>query len=319
MNIEIIDNAYDNFTLAQKFKKIVKENAKFQKVMILFDISSQNELVNTIFNEIKECCVVNKLKIEGEISEIYNGYKLLIIITSTNAFVKANIRVSEFYSIFLPTDEHILPYFLDETNSFNKKECTLFLKPSNLDVGVYTSIFFNRYYQFLFDLFYTQTSSIEFDFFIGDITQKNILNLLNNQNKKMNFIDIEIIKKTDIDIEDLCLVDYLLISTFNIVIGAIKHNAYELVDVYKSARENYALIDRYYTMANNELFTNLISLNFNKLNSASEKTKQSIFEFLKYFSISNEHIDEIIERVKNYSKTSDGILGYLYLYNVFGT
>ena len=101
----------------------------------------------------------------------------------------------------------------------------------------------------------------------------------------MNFIDIDIIKKTDIDIEDLCLVDYLLISAFNIVIGAIKHNAYELVDVYKSVRENYALIDRYYAMANNELFTNLISLNFNKLNSASEKTKQSIFE-LKYFSIS---------------------------------
>ena len=59
MNIEIIDNAYDNFTLAQKFKKIVKEKAKFQKVMILFDISSQNELVNTIFNEIKEWSIAN--------------------------------------------------------------------------------------------------------------------------------------------------------------------------------------------------------------------------------------------------------------------
>lgn len=318
MNIEIIDNKIDNFLLSQKIKKIVKEKAKFQKVMLLTDSSSSNSLTNLISNEIKEFCVFNILNIGADLSEIYNGYKMLIIICSTNSFLQSNIRVSEFFCVYLPTDEYILPYFLNEANSINQTDCTLFLKTSSLDVSVYTSFLFNRFYNFLFDLLYTQTSEIEFDFNVGDITQKNILNEIKKLLAHWDLIDIDIIKKCNINFQDLCLVDYLLISSFNIVITAIKNKAYELVDVYKSVRENYALIDKFYAMANNQLFKNLITLNFNKLNLACDKTKQTIFEFLKYHVISNEHVTEIIEKIKNYCRTSDSILSYLYLYNVFG-
>ena len=318
MNIEIIDNKVDNFLLSQKIKQIVKEKAKYQKVMLLTDCSTPNSLANLILSEIKDVCVYNILNINADLSEIYNGYKMLIVICSTNSFLQSNIRISEFFCVYLPTDEYIFPYFLNENNSLNKADHTLFLKTSSLDTSVYTSLLFNRFYNFLFDLIYAQTSEIEFIFDIGNITQKNILKMLENLPQDRRLIDIDVIKKFNIDFQDLCLVDYLLISAFNIVINAIKFKAYELVDVYKSAHENYTLIDKFYAMTNNQLFINLITLNFNKLNSACDKTKQSIFEFLKYSKISNKHVSEIIEKIKNYCKTSDNILSYLYLYNVFG-
>ena len=84
MNIEIIDNKIDNFLLSQKIKQIVKEKAKYQKVMLLTDCSTPNSLANLILSEIKDVCVYNILNINADLSEIMELHKYMLFLPWLN-------------------------------------------------------------------------------------------------------------------------------------------------------------------------------------------------------------------------------------------
>ncbi len=320
MKIDIIENNL-NFDdcVANKIKNRVKERAKFQKVMLLYDASSNPALLHKI-QEIKEFCIFNQLNINQDISEIYNGYKVLIIICSTNAFLASKIKTNEFESIFLPTDEFILPYYLDETNYLKSGNDLLIMQKSSMDINICTSVLFNHFYNFLNQLLNDGTSNIEFSFASFDITQKNLLSLLDSVEKNIEFIDVEIIKNYNLDIAQLPILDYVLLSALLTLFQSIKNKNFELVDTYKVARENDELLNKFYLLATNEQFANIVNLNFRKLNTICLFSKNAVLEVIKsHFETENLKLEKIIEYVKDYSKNTNNIFSYLYLYNVFGT
>jgi len=90
-----------------------------------------------------------------------------------------------------------------------------------------------------------------------------------------------------------------------------------LVDVYKGAKDDDNLLDRLYSMCNNDAFYNIITLNYNCLYHAVQKTKQKILSYINSDGISNQQIEEIVTKVKNFTKNSSNFMCSLYLHNIF--
>ena len=101
------------------------------------------------------------------------------------------------------------------------------------------------------------------------------------------------------------------------MITSIKNQNFIIVDVYKSARDDIEMIEKFYKYYNNETFMKLIQLNYNCLYNYCVKTKEKILEFVKFFEIDNSQLDYLFDKVKTFSKNDTDIMGYLYLYNIF--
>lgn len=302
----------------KEIKNIVQNKAKYQKVMLLFDDSVSNVEIGEIYMAIKDFCIYNQSNIkEVDENEIYNGYRLVVFYCMVDSFLKCKINTEEFVCVFFPKDNSLLPYFLSKTNEIDYAENYLLIENTKVDLSMKISIHFNQFYNYFKNLISGQNQTINYSQINQEITQYNVLNCIKEMPKDSFFLDVDILKKEDISYEDIIVVDLLLINAFLLLITSIKQQSFMLVDVYKSARDDTVLIEKFYKLFNNETLTNLIILNYNCLHTYCNKTKQRILEFIGFFNIENNKVENIIKKIKNYSKNDNDLPAYLYLYNIF--
>lgn len=299
----------------KEIEKIVLKHAKYQKVMLLYDDSVSMIKINEIFSYIKPFCVFNKLEITENLDEVYNGYKMLIFMCGGDSFLKCDINLDEFINVFIPTDRALLPYYLNSNKQICNRENYIFLDKIKIDENVIPSILFNKFYDYLYDLIFTQNSCVNFDFSKNEITTFQNLQII-DANKGLKISDIEILKQSNLSYSNLGLLDYLIITAFEIVINSIREQSLSLVDVYKISKDNNQYVDKLYAMFSNNPFQIIVALNYNSINTVLVQTKNQILNYLSFYQ--DENLEEILEKLKNYAKTSDGLIAYLYLYNVFG-
>lgn len=315
-------NIKDNDIL-KNLRDIIDAKSKYQKVMLLYDDNVSNLDIANIFDTIKEVCIFNKLNINSEqerLNEVNDGYRTIIYLCSIDSFLTLKFDRNEFINIYLPMDNAILPYFLDKSYR-NEKSVNdyLLLNKRIVDISLVFSVFFNKFYNYIKNLMYFQNSSIEFNFEINELSSLNSIDIINKIEKDFEFIDIKIIAECEIDYQFLPVVDYLIITAFSLLIRSVHNHTLSMVDIYKSVKEDYALVEKFYAMANNELFINLINLNFNCINSFCEKCRVGILDRVSVCEEFNEtSIKEILVKLKDYFKNSQGLFAYLYLYDIFG-
>ncbi len=308
-----------NKNKAEEIKNIIEAKAKYQKVMVLFDDYVSNLTIAEVYNEIKDICIYNQCKIDAvDEQELNNGYRLIIYLCGVDSFLRINFSTEEYINIFCPFDSAVLPYFLNQENYLSCAENYLILDESKIDIAVMSCVYFNQFFNYLKNLLSLNNTSFDVDLFNKNITGYNIIKILENINSESFFLDIDIIKSSNISYSDMILVDLLLIDAFLLLIVSIKNQTLSLVDVCKSAKEDIALIDKFFKSANNDSFVNLILLNFNCLYNLAIATKKKIVESLIAFDVKTESVDDIINKIKNYAKKDAGICGYLYVYNLFG-
>lgn len=308
----------------KRLKEIVESKAKYQKVMLLFDDSVSNSEIHDIYCEIKGLCVYNQSNISSfDEKEIYNGYRLIIYYCMVDNFLKCNLDKTEFVNVYLPRDKAILPYFMSEKSRAEKVDDFLLLNSKHIDIPMISSINFNIFYNYFKNIIYGQKSEIyeneiySMSYLNHEITPSKMIDCLNKMGDKMSFLDVDILKQGNIEYQDLVIVDLLLVDAFILLIESVKSQNLMLVDVYKSARENNELIEKFYRLYNNEAFTNLIILNYNCLNNFCLKTKQKITEIINFYEVDKSKVEDIIKQVKNYAKNGSDLMSYLYLYNIF--
>lgn len=301
--------------------KIVASKSRYQKVMLIYDDTTSNLDVMNIYESIKELCIYNQINISIETdieAKVNDGYRTLIFMCDVDKFLSLNIDRKDFVNIYIVTDNSILPYFLNSNKELISTEDYLVLNSSAVDVSALTSIYFNKFYNYLRNLLVMKPNSFEFNFSHEVTTNKVLEGIEDIKDSEMLFKDIELIKIANISYEKLPLVDFILISALTVLIRSVKTHSLSMVDVYKSAGDDYALIDKFYAMYNNESLIGLINLNFYFLSTAVEKTRDKLLEILSVsYQYDRKEIDNIIEKIRIYSKTDTGILGYLYLYNIF--
>ncbi len=304
-------------------KQIIEEKCKYQKVMLLFDNTASNIDISNIYDTVKELAIFNKVNIESEkvkINEIMNGYRCIIYLCSLNSFLSLDFDRTEFINIYFVTENAILPYFLDTKNNVeNINTDYLIMKNEVVDIEMIFSLFFNKFYNYLKNALYFQTHQFDEIFDIQMLSQTKSLDLIKSVDKDFEFVDIQILRACEIEYKYLPIVDYLLISAFSLLVKSIKNQTLSMVDIYKSVKENYALVDKFYAMANNEMFSNVINLNFNCINTLCDKCRNAILDRLSICDeFSEENINDILKKMKDYFKNTTGILSYLYLYDIFG-
>lgn len=308
--MKVLNNDFSNL------KQIVNERAKYQKVMLIFDeLTSEIEMMN-IYEQIKDLCIFNKMEISDNSNEIYNGYKLLIFCVSVDSFLKFEKNIEEFTSVFITQNEQCLPFYLDQNCKISSSERYLLLNSNVVDINAVSSIHFNRFFSYATNLLYFQFGSVFFDFEQQEITQFNLLKTLDETSKSMQFIDIQIIKEQNISYTKLNKLNFILICAFLTVINAIATKSFELVDFYKACKNEVQLIDKFYAMQTNQAMLRMVELNYNFLQSSAIKTKEKIICYLN--NVSQTELQNLVSKIKEYSKTNDGLIGYLYLYNIFG-
>lgn len=302
-------------------KKTIGEKSKYQKVMLLHDDTVSNLELLKIYEDIKEICIFNQLDISIETdieAKVNDGYKALIFFCSVDKFTSLNIERRDFVNIYIPTDNNILPYYLNVDYELSNNNDYIIFNSSAVDVSALTSLYFNKFYNYLRNLLIMRPNTFEFDF-SHEVTTNKILEWVNELgNNELIFADIELIKRCHIPYDKLPIVDYVLITALTLLIRAVKSHSLSMVDVYKSAGEDYALVDKFYAMYNNESLIGLINLNFYFLSTAVEKTRDKILEILSVsYRYDRQELNELFNKIKNYCKADTGILGYLYLYNIF--
>lgn len=304
---------YKNFY--EELNSAVKKHAKYQKVLLLYDNCVTNSEINLIESAVKGECVFNKVDINNfDYKLVYDGYKMLIFLCGVDSFIKIKFDVSEFVNFFFCIDNNQLPYLVPNIKNSNDYLCLEFNK---IDINIITSVYFNKFYNYLSNIFYNQNSKVELDFSLSEITQSKSLAFTDGLDLDFDFVDLDLIKNANIEYKYLPIVDYLLISAFQIIIKAIKMHSLNIVDIYKSCREDENKIEKFYAMTKNAVLPNVVEINYNILSIACEKTKNRIKEYLILSNDYIKNIDDIIFKIKGYCKNSNNILSYLYLYNVF--
>lgn len=302
----------------KEIKNIIQNKAKFQKVMLLYDENISNLEKSKIYNEIRELCIYNEMNINSiDEEEIFNGYKAIIYLCSTNSFVKCNLSRDEFINIYCPIDEFMLPYFISNENKIDDGNNCLILKSSKVDVLMIISIYFNRFYNYLNEMLMNGNKELDFALDLKEITVYNTIECLKNFSENTYFIDLDILKKTEMDYEDIALLDLMLINSFYVLISSIKNNTMMLVDSYKCAKDDDDLLNKIYRIYNDETFKNLVLLNYNFLYSLLNKTKRKMLEFINIININVDDVENKIDKLKEYSKQSDNLITYLYVFNIF--
>ncbi len=295
-----------------RLEEILYNKARFQKVMLLYDDTVSNEEISAIYECIKNDCIFNKADINiVDLTELNNGYRLLIFKCSVDSFLNANLDGGEFVNVYMPTDSSCLPYYAKERIDDIKSQHYLMLDKDCIDTQVLPSVYFNRFNECL-----QSSEDININFEIGNISQDRTIELIESVKERISFFDIEIISECHIPYRLLPIVDYILISAYAVIIDAVKSKTVGLVDTYKSAREDSELIDRYYAMNQNAILLRLIKLNLDNLSLLVKRTR---IELLEHINPQDEcEIESIIMKIKEYLKHSDSLLSYLYLYGVFG-
>ena len=232
---------------------------------------------------------------------------------SSNSFLKFDYDIEEFVSIFVSKDEMVLPFYLDHSNRISSSERYLLSTNQILDLCAISSVKFNKFYSYLNELVNFNFSQAKLDYF--DSFSDNYLDL-NSIDKDVNFYDIEILKKTGLSYNKIILVDFIILCGFICVINAISNSTLQLVDCYKSLKEDTALIDKFYALQANNSFIKIVELNINFLTASCNRTKSEILNLIH--DVDQAEIDNILTEIKTFSKQEDTLLNYLYLYNVFG-
>lgn len=313
-------------------KKIVINKAKYQKVMLLHDDSVSKVQTRDIYELIKKDCIYNEMNIDNiNQQEIMNGYKLVIFYMSGQKFLNLDFKKDEFVNIFIPTDNYILPFVYDSAKCQEKimggKLCNnmskgfsdgnyLILNSEDIDLTVFSSVYFNRVYTYISNLIYNTHSEINFDKFDNILFNKDIVDILNKEDNNLCFVDVEIIKQYNLNIRDLVLLDYILLVAFDVFVKAIKEKTLSMIDVYKVAQNDNDKINDFYEMMNNYDLIERLNLNFNCLTNIIKVNKENVLELITS-SYEEEDVIKIIEAVRNFSKNNDGILSFMYFYNVF--
>ena len=302
----------------KEIKKIVESKAKFQKVMLFFDDSVSSVEINEVYEAIKDLCIYNQSHVKQfDKSEILNGYRLIIYFCEVESLFKFDIDKNEFINVYFMRENTYLPCFLTQFNCIDNSESFLVADTSKLDFSMMTSVNFNMFYNYLKNLLCGQNYMTNIGMMHQVVNNYNMFEFMNDIKEKMFFIDVDIIKKCEIEYKDIVFVDLILIDAIMLMLTSVKTNNYMLVDVYKAGKDDDALIEKLYRLYNNDMVKNLIVLNFNCLYNYCLKTKQKIKEYVGFFDVDAQRINEIVEKVKIYSKNSNDIVGYLYLYNIF--
>ena len=302
----------------KNLKEIVQQKAKYQKVMLLFDESVSNLEISEIYNEIKDCCVYNQSNIlDIKEDEIFDGYRLVIYLTLVDNFLKCKFDRSEFINVYIHKDGAMLPYFLSTDNKLNNDENFLLADNLKIDLSMISSVYFNKFYNYFRNLMLGETFYFDFNFSTMEITQSNVLNLINQLDMETKFLDVEILREQNIEYGLIVFVDLMIIDAILLLITSIKNHNFMLVDVYKSAKEDCEMIEKFYKLYNNDVFINLVQLNYNCLYNYCVKTKEKIIEFTKFFKIDTTQVASLLNQIKIFSKNDNDIMAYLYLYNIF--
>ena len=206
----------------QELRNIVQQKAKFQKVMLLFDDSVSNFEIAEIYNEIKEFCVYNQSNISSlKEDEIFDGYRLIIYYSLVDNFLKCNFDRSEFINVFIPRDSAMLPYFLSQKSTISQDENYLLLENSKIDLSMLSSIHFNKFYNYFRNLTTGENHTFDLNFLNMEITQANVVNSISQFNEQSLFLDVEILKKQNIEYELIVFVDIMVIDAIILLMNSI--------------------------------------------------------------------------------------------------
>ena len=303
----------------EEIAKIISNRAKFQKVALIYDECTSALEIAEIYNAIKQICVFNKFSYdEIDYVELNNGSRVVIYLGNVKGYLKLNFPKNDFINIFCPKDKELLPYFLTENNKIDTNENYLILGHQVVDVAILSSVCFNKFVNYLINVLSLEGKNIEACPIEKEITYQNIMELLKLVDDDVEFFDLQIIKKYDLDYKHIVLVDLLLINAFIVFLQAVKCQNGMIVDVYKATKDNDSLIDKYYSILTNDSVFNLITLNYNYLINYCLAVKKKILCSLELFDFADEEVLSVCEKVKEFSKQDEGVFALLYFFNVFG-
>lgn len=305
-----INNRYEEIL------KIIELKSIYQKVLLIHDNSISNFEINLIYNKIKSICIFNKMEFENiDKDEFYNGYKVIIFLCTGESLINFNLNKTDFINIYCPTNNTILPFLCNNYELLNKNSYLLLENIPN-DLNLITSFCFNKFYNYLINILNNNKNEIEFN--ITEIhTTYNILQNLNSFKHNFYFIDLEIIAKYNIEYENLWLIDLILINALIVLINSIRNDKLMYIDIYKVVKDDYNLIDKFYTLSQDKTFNNILALNYNNLINFAYTVKEIILSANKSTATSFHNLKTITNNIKNYCKNCNNILSNLFLYNIF--
>lgn len=301
----------------EELKTIVSTQAIYQKVMLVYDETVSDLQISDVYNEIKNFCIYNQMEISNlNQEELNNGYKLVIYLCGINSFLNLQVNRSEQTNVYWPQDKAIMPYFLYNFK-FKLSNDILLIDGNKIDINIVSSVCFNKFYNYIKNILCVEDVVSYNSNFNKELTHYNMVELLENLNDGFEFLDVQIINEKNIDYKYLPMVDLILIDAFICFINSIKNHQEMLVDVYKVAKDDYALIDKMYILYNNESVKNLIMLNYNCLYNMCINAKQHILDSFTLQDYNESVIELIINQIKTFAKSNNDIISYLYLYNIF--
>lgn len=302
----------------KEIQNIVLSKAKYQKVMVLYGDCVSSVEIDKIYESIQGSCIFNKANInQCDVDEINNGYRIVIFLCSANEFINCKFNKEEFINIFLPQNNSLLPFYLTPNNTIANNENHLLLENRNLDFTMWASLIFNSFYSYLQNLLNGKSEVVNYEIFNRQITHNDLIDMIEKMPYETIFQDFDILNKQQIDYNDLIFVDLLLIEGLLLLVESIKEKRFTIVDVYKSARDDEQLIEKFYKLYNNDMLFNVVILNYNCIHNFCLKTKQKILELVCFFDFDKCKINSLIDKIRNYAKNSTGLTAYLYLYNIF--
>ena len=218
-----------------ELKNLVETRAKYQKVMLIFDNSATTEEINQIHEQIAGECVYNQQNIELiDEQELQNGYKMLILLMSSKSLLSIKFDLSEFISVFYPTDSAVLPFFLTNSRKRNMENSYILATRNCLDLPLVSSLAFLKAYREI-DSFFNNTFADSTALNINQVNITDYLSALDNLVDFTLFVDIEIIEKTGIEYENLSVVDLILTNALLSLVLSAESRTIGLADIYKEA------------------------------------------------------------------------------------
>lgn len=299
----------------EKIKEEILKKAKFQKVMLLYDDSVTNFQIEEIKNLIKNDCIFNSMCLKNfDNAELNKGYKLVIYLCDLNSFLRLDFDRTQFSNLYF-SQGTMLPYFVNIGKKIDFDDLIV-LKDNTFDNLSNKSMIFNRFYNYIFDIFFKQKCEFDCCETKKEITLNSVFCALNETQEGFSFVDLKILKENQLDYKYLLLIDVILVNAFLCLFQTLKNKNISMVDVYKVARDNEDLIDKFYSIAQDKTFLDLINMNMAVLMQMLTKTKKELLENI-FFNFSTSEINYVFEKVKNSVKNDKGILSYLYLFNIF--
>ena len=314
MNMRILSN-YNLSSLKQH----VEEKAKYQKVVICIDETSDMDMINEIQAALSRDVIILKyvynLKTLREFNQMLNdGVRLVIYNISSNHFCVLRQSNNLILNIFIPTSKFILPYMIN-TDCVYGDNILIF---NNCIVD----------YAGVMVLYYSGLSKVWADLQAGEKVNLNIFKsldaLINNPsdfcnrmlecvNLLVSHIDNGVI---NIEEEELPYNIYLRSCAIFNMLEKIDSGEYDCIDFYKAYNSHEDILKAYELIVKCELMdlikyysNNLIKLNLAILNRFKIILK-------KYFTFKNINLNKINNRIKNNAKLLK-IDNLLYISHIF--